>query len=877
MKKIKLFTAFIFLSFSNSFAQTDTLIGYPPGYTGTQMRSVQGISTDQSGNVWIPFSLVGLAKFDGSSWTVYDSLNSGLLKNRLLSVANNSMGVWVGSDTGLYNFDGITWTRMTVASNNLLSDTINNLYSSGGADLYIFSSSGFSFFNGTAWQHFNTANSGLVNDSVQCLFIDGAGILWVGTRHGLSRYDGSTWQNFTTANTELWDDDIRSLNEDGNNQLFIGTATSGVYFYDGTTHIQLRDSLNSYYNFPPFAGRLFKLQNGSVLHSYFNDIIYSTNPISVQSHSGFFASDTSYYAAIDANFRVWRINKRMGQTNLWMRDSIEYYPVQTPPENYNDLDINQVRCGIHNNASLHWDLIATAKYEVPKGSGKNSVFGSGFWIGGLDSIDNLHMAAQTYRQSGDDFWPGPLDTVAATIDPATVAQYDSLWKINKSTIDEFIDQFNAGNVANGSYLVPGIIMSWPAQGSGNYSKSLAPFIDHNADGVYNPMDGDYPDIKGDQMIWWVMNDNANPHGETNGVSFGLEVHASAYAYNCLNIPDSNEAVNYTTFYSFNLINRSDTDYHDVYVGMYVDVDLGNYLDDYIGCDVENDFGFAYNGDDNDEGITGYGINPPMQSVSVLKGPLAEPNDSIDNNHNGVIDEANEHCMMNHFMYYNNNNDPVTGNPEPAQEYYNYIRSIWRNGNHLLYGGNGHGGGNGWTVAPTDYFMPGNPYDTGWTEVAAGNLPDDRRMLLSSGPFSLPKGEARTIDYAYIYTRDESAPNGLNTSFAKNMADVKRIKRWFDTDSFPCNNSTVGINDPEQILEFSIYPNPATDQLNVIRNSINVTATLEIYNMLGEKISSYNFSAGRKEIMIKTSNLSRGIYFVKLKTESCASTKKLIVN
>jgi hypothetical protein len=878
MKKIKLLTALLLALFSKSFAQTDTLIGKPSGYTNIQLRSTSGISIDQGGNIWISFSLIGLTKFDGSSWTVYDSLNSGLLNNRVLSVANNTMGVWAGTDTGLYNFDGINWTRMTVAGNNLLSDTINNLYSPGGLELYIFSFSGFSFFNGTAWQHFNTVNSGLVSDSVQCLFKDAAGILWIGTKHGLSRHDGSTWQNFTTANTELWNDDIRSLTEDGYNQLFVSTDGSGVYFYNGADYIQLRDSVNSYYNFPLIAGKLFGLQNGSVLQSFQMDIIYTTNPIGVQQfYSGFSASDSLYFAAVDASDRVWRINKRTGLVNLWMRDSLEYYPVQTPPSNYQDLDINQVRCGMFNNASLHWELIGTAKYEVPKGSGKNSVFASGFWIGGLDSIDNLHIGAQTYRQSGNDFWPGPLDTVSATIDPATLAQYDSLWKINRSEIDEFRTQFDAGNVTSGSYPVPGIILNWPAHGSGNYSRRLAPFIDHNADGVYNPMDGDYPDIKGDQMIWWVMNDHAqNNHLETDGIPLGLEVHASAYAYNCLNIPDSNEAVNYTTFYSFDFINRSDTDYHDVYVGMYVDVDLGNYLDDYVACNVENDFGMVYNGDNIDEGVAGYGVNPPMQNMAVLKGPVAEPNDSIDNNHNGVTDEPDEHCMMNHFMYYNNNSDPVGGNPAGAMDYYNYLRSFWRNGNHMTYGGNGHGGGIGATVTPTDYYMPGTPYDTGWTEVAAGNLPSDRRMLLSAGPFSLPKGETRTIDYAYIFTHDESAPNGLNTSVAKNLADVKRIKRWFDTDSFPCNNSSVGINEPEQYLEFSVYPNPATESLNVIRYPLTGTATLELYNVVGEKIRTYEFPAGRKEMTVKVSTLSKGIYFLKLNTDTGTAAKKVVI-
>ena len=38
------------------------------------------------------------------------------------------------------------------------------------------------------------------------------------------------------------------------------------------------------------------------------------------------------------------------------------------------------------------------------------------------------------------------------------------------------------------------------------NRNLAPFVDQKGDGIYDPTEGDYPDIEGDQAIWWVMND-----------------------------------------------------------------------------------------------------------------------------------------------------------------------------------------------------------------------------------------------------------------------------------------------------------------------------------------------------------------------------------
>ncbi len=267
----------------------------------------------------------------------------------------------------------------------------------------------------------------------------------------------------------------------------------------------------------------------------------------------------------------------------------------------------------------------------------------------------------------------------------------------------------------------------------------------------------------------------------------------------------------------------------------------------------------------------------MMSVAVLKGPVAESGDGIDNNHNGIIDEPDEHCMMNHFLYYNGNNSPCFGNPNGAEDFYFYLRSLNRCGNHFTYGGVGNGGGIGGTNIPCDYFFPGMPYDTGWTEASAGINPDDRRLLPSSGPFSLRKGEIRTIDFAYIFTRDESAPNGLNTSIAKNLSDVEKVKRWYDTDSFPCKNSSIGVNEIRKDLnEFFIHPNPATGSFTATRSITSGEAGIDIINVLGEVTNRFRFPAGRKELRVSTNKMQSGIYFVKLVGEKYSITKKLII-
>src|SRR5580692_3752212 len=93
------------------------------------------------------------------------------------------------------------------------------------------------------------------------------------------------------------------------------------------------------------------------------------------------------------------------------------------------LDINNVKARINNCDDLWWDLMSKASYEVPKGSGNNSMFAGALWIGGIDQNNQLHLAANTYRQNGVDFFPGPLDA-NGQVNSTICAQFDSLWKIN---------------------------------------------------------------------------------------------------------------------------------------------------------------------------------------------------------------------------------------------------------------------------------------------------------------------------------------------------------------------------------------------------------------------------------------------------------------
>src|SRR5215831_1550956 len=107
-----------------------------------------------------------------------------------------------------------------------------------------------------------------------------------------------------------------------------------------------------------------------------------------------------------------------------------------PGSAFDYLDINNVNARINNGGDMWWDLRANAQYIVPKSGDVSSMFAGSLWIGGYDAGGNLHMAAQTYRQTGNDYFPGPLNKTGS-VSSNDCSNFDHVWKINKSTIDSF--------------------------------------------------------------------------------------------------------------------------------------------------------------------------------------------------------------------------------------------------------------------------------------------------------------------------------------------------------------------------------------------------------------------------------------------------------
>ncbi|MFM9985003.1 MAG: T9SS C-terminal target domain-containing protein [Flavobacteriales bacterium] len=494
-----------------------------------------------------------------------------------------------------------------------------------------------------------------------------------------------------------------------------------------------------------------------------------------------------------------------------------------PATGIRDLEWNNVRARIETGGSMWQDRAnSRAAYVVPKPKSEeddevSSIYSGALWLGGLSPDQQLKLAAVTFRADGNDFWPGPLtNDGSAEVTEATCEAYDQFTVTLRQDAQrhrQYFDLISQGasqatidEIFPDGYTIPGYFFDYIAHGNTGAGQDyyLAPYYEYASSqiGVYDPENGDYPwydflreqdcasrdaqsvvPLFGDQTYYWIFNDKGNVHTESQGQPIGMEIRAQAFAFN------TNDEVNNMTFLNYVLINQGTQTLTNTYFGSWVDCDLGNSTDDYVGCDVQRGLGYCYNGDNDDQPVStspGYGENPPAVGVDFFEGPYQDE-DGGDNPLTENIIHAedslgipykglgigygdgktgdNERFGMRRFVYYNIGTNPINGDPSTAVHYYNYLRGIWKNGQQMFCGGNGVSGAGVLANTPCDYMFPGDsdPLHWGshgvdipfWTEESSNNPAGDRRFIQSAGPFTLQPGDYNNITVGVVWARTNS--------------------------------------------------------------------------------------------------------------------------
>lgn len=528
-------------------------------------------------------------------------------------------------------------------------------------------------------------------------------------------------------------------------------------------------------------------------------------------------------------------------------------------------------------------------FEVPAGTGIHAFLASNLWIGGQDGQGAVYTAVNKYGNgtSNMDFQAGPLTVGTAGTTAGVVSQYERIWKVTRAQVIDHIANWNQGG-----YTIPTDILEWPAHGdsAAGYAPDLAPFVDTDNDGVYDPAAGDYPDIRGDMTLFQIYNDGG-VHFESGSNAMGVEIHLMVFAFDA----PGDSVLNNSVFTNYKIYNRSSTNYSQCYFGNWSDMDLGNYDDDFIASDVDLSTYYVYNGDSDDEDngpVLGYGMNAAVIAVVTLGGPHQDA-DNTDNAFgigagqstngmgygDGTID--NERLGMTSFVYYDPWGSAAVSDPSTAVDYYNYLQATWKDGTQMVYGGNGHlSDPNADPNTNANYMHPGLSdtygYGTGgvvqgnWDEVTAGNPPSDRRGVASSGPVGLDAGGMVCLDYGILFTRDYTG-SGRPAAIAGMQNGVVDLLDRFENDSFPDQLSPVGVEEVSGMLAISCYPNP-TNGLLFVKSEV-AQADYVMVDLFGKYVRSGRLVAGVNQLDLF--DLAAGIYMLNITAGTSQTTIKVV--
>ncbi|MCK6559350.1 T9SS type A sorting domain-containing protein [candidate division KSB1 bacterium] len=469
-------------------------------------------------------------------------------------------------------------------------------------------------------------------------------------------------------------------------------------------------------------------------------------------------------------------------------------PTGTP--RYQILNINNIWTWIRNDGMSNHSPIADDGTYFPRGTG-SAIYQDGIMWGGKVYLDPNYTQPgpkdQLIRVGGANYLVGTREgriigegasAVAANTADADVRAY----RIRRdyavmSDTEKRRDaaEYNEIPVANVTDAQVATIMSryaldwkeWPVQQG-------APYIERNGTPGYQPppefsatftvddlIKGNYdepgiagadPNSPADQVVWTVFNDlDASTTLQLQGSEpLGLEIQVTLWGYK------RTDALGNIYFRRVKLINKGGVDVTDaggtkgsfyineMYVAQWSDPDLGNSGDDVAGCDVNLSLGYVYNGQAVDSEYRGFRLPPPAIGYDFLQGP-AVPGDPTDR---AVFDlkykDGFKNLGMTSFSYFSAGSpisDPPRSYTQGTIRWYKMLRGFAPIDGDDQYYPFPPG------VAPDQFPLSGDPVTkTGFLDGEGEQysfVPGDRRINLSTGPFSLNPGETQEVVVAVV--------------------------------------------------------------------------------------------------------------------------------
>lgn len=282
----------------------------------------------------------------------------------------------------------------------------------------------------------------------------------------------------------------------------------------------------------------------------------------------------------------------------------------------------------------------------------------------------------------------------------------------------------------------------------------APYTDVNNDGKYDP-DVDIPGVLGaGQTIWTVANDlSESQSGQFYGSPpTGIEFQLTMWAY------ASSTPLNDVVFYRGRYIYKGMTTtpasatIDSMYIAKWADVDLGDWTDDFVGCDTTLNLGFAWNSKTLDAEFRALGLPAPSFGWDFLNGVARRTGNPADS---AIVDfkwrKGYKYVLNKPLSGFIRGAAGVQDPPYPSGQYIQTLR--WYSAMRGFQPNSAYPASVPFidpiTGQPSRYTVNGDPVrGTGWLD-GKDIPPGDRRLSMVHGPFSLSLGDTAEVVLAFV--------------------------------------------------------------------------------------------------------------------------------
>jgi len=233
-----------------------------------------------------------------------------------------------------------------------------------------------------------------------------------------------------------------------------------------------------------------------------------------------------------------------------------------------------------------------------------------------------------------------------------------------------------------------------------------------------------PEMYGDQMLWMVYNDlDSLRYREFSTLPTGLECQTLLWAY------DKSSEFGDMIFESFLIVNKGQETMTEAYFGLWGDLDIGDYHDDLAFSDSILALGGVWNDAADDD----FGDKPPASGLVLLQGPVVPSIGDTAKTLTGIL-ENHANLPLISIVAFDNCHLAPWHFPHDARTAYNSLKGLEMEIGSPHKDHVGH---------PTKFWYLSDP------ESATGHVdgrPCEKRLLLGSGPFTLPPWQDLNNDH-----------------------------------------------------------------------------------------------------------------------------------